>query len=109
MNPDIAVVIVLIAVATYLTRAPLLVWLGRRSLPGWLERCFAVMPIAILVALAVPPVLLVHGRFAGVLRPELLGAALAAWIARRTQNLLIPVTVAVLTVACLRGLMRIVG
>ena len=48
-------------VATYLTRAPLLLALARRRLPGWLERYFAALPIALLTALALPLVLLAPG------------------------------------------------
>jgi branched-subunit amino acid transport protein len=109
MSDHLVVIVVLMSLATYGTRAPLLVWLGRRRLPGWLQRCLAVMPVAILVALATPPVLLEHGRFAGVLRPELLGVVLVAWIARRTRNLLIPVVAAVVTVALLRGAIRLLA
>jgi branched-subunit amino acid transport protein len=109
MNASLGLMIVMMALVTYVTRAPFLVWLGRRRLPGVVERCFVVMPIAILVALAVPPLLLEQGRFAGVLRPELIGAALAGWIARHTRNLLVPVVSAVVVVACLRGLMRLIG
>lgn len=106
MRPGL-LLIVLLAVVTYLTRAPLLIWLGRRNLPGWLERCFAALPITILTALAVPLVVLPEGRLAGPFRPEIVGAVLAAVVARYTGNLLVPVAVAVVVVACLRAVIRL--
>lgn len=103
MRPELIVIIAVLTVVTYLTRGPLLIWLGHRQLPAWLVRCFAAMPIAILVALAVPVVLLANGRLVGPLRPEIAGAFLAGVIARYTSNLLIPVAVAAVVVASLRA------
>jgi hypothetical protein len=59
-------------VATYLTRAPLLLVLARRQLPGWLERYFAALPIALLTALALPLVLLPSGQVVAPGRPRCL-------------------------------------
>jgi len=91
-------------VATYLTRAPLLLVLARRRLPGWLERAFAALPIALLTALALPLVLLPAGRPAVPWDPQVPAAILVAVLARRTGNLLLSVAAGVVLVAALRAL-----
>ncbi len=92
-------------VATYLTRAPLLLLLARRRLPGWLERYFAALPIALLTALALPLVLLAGGRPVAPWEPQVPAALLVAVLARRTGNLLLSVAAGVLLVAALRALL----
>jgi branched-subunit amino acid transport protein len=88
---------------TYLTRAPLLLVLAGRRLPGWLERYFAALPIALLTALALPLVLVAEGRLAAPWTPEV-PAGLAVWlIARRTGSLLAAVAGGVVVVALLRA------
>jgi branched chain amino acid efflux pump len=90
-------------VVTYLTRAPLLLVLARRRLPGWLERYFAALPIALLTALALPMVLLPSGEVVAPWAPEIPGAVVVALLARRTGNLLLSVAAGVLLVALLRA------
>lgn len=103
MRPGLVLTFAAMGVATYLTRAPLLLVLARRRLPGWLERYFAALPIALLTALAVPLLLLADGRLA-VWDPQVPGAVLVAWLARRTGNLLLAVAAGVVLVAGLRAL-----
>jgi len=105
VRPGLLLTFAAMGVATYLTRAPLLLILARRRLPGWLERYFAALPIALLTALAVPLVLLAGGRPVGLLDPQLPGAVLVAVLARRTGNLLVAVGGGVLLVAGLRALL----
>jgi branched-subunit amino acid transport protein len=93
-------------VATYLTRAPLLLALARRRLPGWLERYFAALPIALITALALPLVLLAPGSGATPgWMSDLPAAAVVAVLARRTGHLLIAVAAGVALVALLRALL----
>jgi branched-subunit amino acid transport protein len=92
-------------IATYLTRAPLLVLLARRRLPAWVERYFAALPIALLTALALPLVLLADGRPVAPWDPQVPAALLVAVLARRTGNLLLSVGAGVLLVAALRALL----
>jgi branched-subunit amino acid transport protein len=92
-------------VVTYLTRAPLLLALADRRLPGWLERYFAALPIALLTALAVPLVLLPDGRFGGLADGQVPAAVLVVWLARRTGNLLLSVAAGVVLVATLRAVL----
>lgn len=89
-------------VATYLTRAPLLIVLARRRLPDRLERYFAALPIAILTALALPLVALPGGRPGW--DAQVAGALLVAVLARATGNLLVSVAAGVVLVAGLRAL-----
>ena len=92
-------------VATYLTRAPLLLVLARRRLPGWLERYFAALPIALLTALAVPLVLLAPGTATPGWITDLPAAVAVALLARRTGHLLVAVAGGVLLAATLRALL----
>ena len=62
MRPGLLLTFAAMGLATYLTRAPLLVALARRRLPDWLERYFAALPIALITALALPLVLLAPGN-----------------------------------------------
>ena len=103
MRPSIVLTFAAMGVATYLTRAPLLLFLARRRLPGWLERYFAALPIALLTALALPLLVLAEGRL-GLWDPQVPGAVLVAWLARRTGNLLLAVAAGVVLVAGLRAL-----
>jgi len=95
---------VAMGVATYLTRAPLLLVLARRRLPAWLERYFAALPIALLTALALPLVLLPGDRALAVWLPQVPAALLVVGLARRTGNLLWPIVAGVGLVAGLRAL-----
>ncbi len=104
MRAGLVLTFLAMGVATYLTRAPLLLVLARRRLPDWLERYFAALPIALLTALALPLLLLTDGRLT-VWDPQVPGAVLVAWLARRTGNLLLAVAAGVVVVAALRVLM----
>lgn len=105
MRPSLLLTFAAMGVATYLTRAPLLLVLARRRLPGWLERYFAALPIALLTALAVPLVVLSGGHLVALWDPQLAGAVVVALLARRTGNLLLAVAGGVVLVAGLRALL----
>jgi branched-subunit amino acid transport protein len=90
--------------ATYLTRAPLLLILARRRLPDRLARYFAALPIALLTALAMPLVLVADGRLVVPWDPQVLGVLLVATLARLTGSLLLSVAAGVVAVAVLRAL-----
>jgi branched-subunit amino acid transport protein len=92
-------------VATYLTRAPLLLALARRRLPGWLERYFAALPIALLTALAVPLVLLGPASGPPPWTTDLPAAVVVAVLARRTGHLLVAVAGGVVLAGTLRALL----
>ena len=87
------------ALVTYLTRAPLLVFL-RGDLPGWLSRWLQFVPIAVFVALVVPPFVAPSGQ------PEissrlmiLLVAGIVAW---RTRQVYTTIAAGLLVFALLR-------
>jgi len=93
------------AVATYLTRAPMFLALARRPLPPRVRLWLRLVPLAVLPALAVPLVLVRDGRLAlGLANPPLWGAAVVFVLAARGVNLLLSVAVAVGVVALLRAL-----
>jgi branched-subunit amino acid transport protein len=105
MRPGLLLTFLAMGVATYLTRAPLLLVLARRRLPGWLERYFAALPIALITALALPLILLAPGGAVPGWVTDLPAAATVAVLARRTGHLLIAVAGGVVLVALLRALL----
>lgn len=105
MRPGLLGLFAAMGVVTYVTRAPLLLALADRRLPGWLERYFAALPIALLTALAVPLVLFPDGRFGGLADGQVPAAVLVVWLARRTGNLLLSVAAGVVLVATLRAVL----
>jgi branched-subunit amino acid transport protein len=106
MRSDVWLVIAGMAVATYLTRAPLLLALARRPLPPRLRLWLRLIPLAVLPALAVPLVVIDHGRLAlSAAHPPLWGAVVVVLLASRRVNLLVTVTAAVATVAALRAIL----
>ncbi len=105
MRTGLVLTFVAMGAATYLTRAPLLLALARRRLPGWLERYFVALPIALLTALALPLVLLGKGGGLTLVDPQLPGALAVALLSRWTGNLLVAVAGGVVLVAALRALL----
>jgi branched-subunit amino acid transport protein len=105
VRPEFLLTFAAMGVATYLTRAPLLVALARRRLPGWLERYFAALPIALLTALALPLVLLAPGGAVPGWVTDVPAAVAVALLARRTGHLLLAVAGGVVLVAVLRALL----
>jgi branched-subunit amino acid transport protein len=93
------------AVATYLTRAPMFLALARRPLPPRVHLWLRLVPLAVLPALAVPMVLVRDGRLVPAwANPSLWGAVVVFVLAARGVNLLASVAVAVAVVALLRAL-----
>lgn len=93
------------ALATYLTRAPLLLMLARRPLPPRVRLWLRLIPLAVLPALAAPLVLAPGGRLAlAPTEPALWGALAVFVLAVLRVNLLVSVGVSVAVVALLRAL-----
>jgi branched-subunit amino acid transport protein len=102
---DVWLVIVGMAVVTYLTRAPLLLALARRPLPPRVRLWLRLIPLAVLPALAFPMILVDGGRLTlSLAHPPLWGAVVVMGLAALRLNLLVTVALAVATVAILRGL-----
>src|SRR5438876_6384799 len=98
-------VIVGMAVATYLTRAPMFLALAHRPLPPRVRLWLRLVPLAVLPALALPLVLVRDGRLVlGLAHPPLWGAVVVFVLAARGVNLLVSVATAVAVVALLRAL-----
>ena len=105
MREDVWLVILGMAAATYLTRAPLLLALAHRPLPPRWRLWLRLVPLAVLPALAAPLVVLDGGRLAvSPAQPSLAGAVVVLVLAGLRVNLLVSVAVAVATVAALRAL-----
>jgi branched-subunit amino acid transport protein len=97
--------IVGMALATYLTRAPMFLALARRPLPTRVRLWLRLVPLAVLPALAIPLIVVRDGRLAASLaHPPLWGAVVVFLLAARGVNLLVSVACAVTVVALLRAL-----
>jgi branched-subunit amino acid transport protein len=104
MRTDVWAVIAGMALVTYLTRAPLLMMLSQRPLPPRLRLWLRLIPLAVLPALAVPLVLVDHGRLVlSIAHPPLWGAVVVLALAAWRVNLLVTVVVGVGVVAVLRA------
>jgi branched-subunit amino acid transport protein len=109
MRGDVWLAIGGMAVATYLTRAPLLLALARRPLPPRLRLWLRLIPLAVLPAIALPMVLVERApdgaRLAlSLAHPPLWGALVVGALASLRVNLLVTVAVGVATVAFMRAL-----
>jgi branched-subunit amino acid transport protein len=103
MRPAVLFTIVGMAVATYLTRAPLLLALSDRPLRPRLRLWLRLVPLAVLPALAIPLVLLPDGRPAlTAANPQLWGAVVVLVLAATRANLFLSVAAGVVLVAILR-------
>lgn len=80
--------------ATFVSRYPLLVLVGRVELPKRVFRALRYVPVAVLTAISVPPVLLPDGQFSvSFENPYLIGGIVAIVIAWRSKNLLLTIVV----------------
>ena len=105
MRLHIWLTIVGMAVATYLTRAPMFLALASRPLPPRVRLWLRLVPLAVLPALAIPLVVVRDGRLAASLAHlPLWGAIVVFVLAARGVNLLASVACAVTVVALLRAL-----
>jgi branched-subunit amino acid transport protein len=102
---EVALTIAGMAIATYLTRAPLLLVLARRPLGGRVRLWLRLIPLAVLPALAVPLVLAPGGRLAlAPWQPELWAAVTVFVLGALRANLLVAIAVSVAVVAVGRAL-----
>ncbi len=105
MRTSVWLTIAGMALATYLTRAPMLLALAGRPLPPRLRLWLRLIPLAVLPALAIPMILAPAGRLTlGLLHPPLWGAVVVFVLAALRVNLLVTVAAAVAAVALLRAL-----
>jgi branched-subunit amino acid transport protein len=105
MRLTVVLTITGMAIATYLTRAPLLFVLSRRPLPPRLRLWLRLVPLAVLPALAVPMILVPEGGIAlPWSNPQFWGAVVVFACVAARLNLLASVACSVATVALLRHL-----
>ncbi|MCG8350843.1 MAG: AzlD domain-containing protein [Chloroflexales bacterium] len=89
------------AVATFAIRAiPLLVMRG--ELASWLQRWLATVPVAVFVALIVPPLVTTGDPLVFSIGPALPAGIAGALIAWRTRNVLLTIGVGMATFWALR-------
>jgi branched-subunit amino acid transport protein len=104
MRGEIWLVIWGMALATYLTRAPLFLALARYPVPPRLRLWLRLIPLAVLPALAVPLILVERGQLAlSLAHPPLWGAVVVLALAAWRVNLLVTVAAGVGMVALLRA------
>ncbi|MCG0278065.1 MAG: AzlD domain-containing protein [Thermanaeromonas sp.] len=87
MDRQILLVILGMALVTYLPRMLPLVILSRTQLPNIFLRWLSYIPAAVLAALLAPALFLPEGRFALVGNPYLLAAIPTSLIAIRTRSI----------------------
>jgi branched-subunit amino acid transport protein len=105
VRASVVLTILGMALATYLTRAPLLLALSRRPLPPRVRLWLRLIPLAVLPAIAVPLVVAPAGQPAlAPVSPPLWGAIVVVGLAVARANLLVAVAAGVAVVALLRGL-----
>lgn len=80
------------AVVTYLTRYPMLVIVGKVTLPLWIARALRYVPVAVLTAICVPAVLMPQGQVdVGIDNAYLFAGIFATVVAWRSKNLLLTI------------------
>lgn len=80
------------ALATFATRYPVLLWLSRRNLPEGVLGALKYVPAAVLSAIIFPAVLLPGGELTlSLSHPPLAASLIAALVAWRTRNLLLTI------------------
>lgn len=107
MRTQVLLVILGMAVVTYLPRALPMAVLSRFRLPDWFRRWLSCVPVAVLASLLAPSLLLSGGRWR--LGPDnlpLLAALPTFWVAFRTRRLLPSVLAGLAVMAALVTLRR---
>lgn len=100
MRLTVLLTILGMAIATYLTRAPMFLALSRRPLPPRVLLWLRLIPLAVLPALAIPLVLAPGGHLAlSPANPQLWGAVAVLVLGALRVNLLVSVAASVAVVA----------
>ncbi len=93
------------ALVTFLIRYPLLELVGKISLPDRLFKALRYVPPAVLAAIIVPSVIMLKGEI--VLTPAnpfLVAGLISALVAWRSQNLLLTVIIGMITLLAYRAI-----
>lgn len=97
MRLEILILIIGVALATYITRVTMLVGLSGRSLPSWLLAFLRYIPVAILAALLTPSVFAPEGKIIfSLTNPYLLAAIPTVIIAYYGKNLMLTILAGIL-------------
>lgn len=103
MNDNLLMLIILMAVITYLTRYPMLLLSSRVHLPDWLSRGLKLVPVGVFSSLTIPP-LLFHAP-EGHWSPEYLAVGAVAFLAAyRTRQIPVALVVGVVGIVIWRNL-----
>jgi len=86
--------IIIVGLLTYMTRISSIVLLGQRQIPGRLSQALRFVPPAVLSALIFPALLLSEGdQTISIMNERLIAGLIAAFIAWRTKNVVLTITV----------------
>ncbi|MDT8903219.1 AzlD domain-containing protein [Anaeroselena agilis] len=103
MRTDIVVIIIAMAVVTFLTRFGAQLAFRRTGIPAWLSRWLKHVPTGILTALIVPALVLPRGSLDLTWHnPYLLAGLVAAAVARRSGSAPLTMGVGMATILLLR-------
>lgn len=96
-------ILVAAGLLTYLIRLSFIALLGKWSPPGWMNRALRFVPPAVLTAIIFPELLIRNNHFMPA-NPRLLAGILAAWVAWRTKNVILTITVGMAVLLLIQAL-----
>lgn len=101
---NIWILLITLAAVTLAERLSFILFASWWSMPGWLERGLAYVPVAVLSALVVPGLVRPDGEIhLSPLNPQLVAGVAAAIIAWRTGNVLLTIVLGMATFWGLNG------
>lgn len=103
MHGEFLLIVAGMALATYLTRAAFLVWLGQLDLPNRVKVALGYVPIGVLTAIVIPAVLIPDGRLnIGSGNPLILAGLASAGAALAFRSPLAAMAAGAVTLALVR-------
>lgn len=94
---NIWLLILLLAVVTFAERLSFILWADRWTMPDWLERGLAYVPVTVLSALILPGILRTDGMIdLSLLNPKLVAGVVAVLLTWVTRNVLLTIVVGML-------------
>jgi branched-subunit amino acid transport protein len=103
VNDNILLIIVLMAVITYLTRFPMLLISSRMKMPDWMRRGLKMVPVGVFSSLTIPPVLF-HMKNGGWSPEYLVAGAVSLAVGYWKKHIIYALLAGVITIILYRHL-----
>lgn len=101
------IVVICAGILTYLPRLSFILFFGRVQMPSFLLRVLRFVPMAVLSAIILPELFMLHGApDFSPLNPRLLAGLLAIAVAWRTRNVLLTIAIGMVTLWLLQWLIH---